>query len=267
MNAKTKPQDKKAAAATPASDAGTSMVVLTGGAADQLPDYLRSDTSRGNENVGTNDLVIPRLELIQSLSPQRKKTDPAYIEGAEEGMMFNNVTGQLYADHVLIIPVFFRSEFLVWKDRKQGGGQGGFRGAFETREAAQHAIEELGEEHLLINDTHLHFCLLIDPKTNEVSEIAMSMAKSKLKISKKWNSLIRMLGGDRFSRVYKVHAVGDKNAKNEDFFNFAPITQVGFPSKELYDRALALYDTIAAGGVKVDRTGDDGEEVGAQREF
>ena len=63
---------------------------------DQLPAHLAQDAGLGNENVGTDDLAIPRLDLIQQLSPQIDKSSPKYIEGAETGHIFNTLTGEVY---------------------------------------------------------------------------------------------------------------------------------------------------------------------------
>ncbi|MEY2824474.1 MAG: Vibrio phage, partial [Pseudomonadota bacterium] len=110
--------------------------------------------ARGAENVSTDDMIIPRIELVQALSPARNKKDAAYVEGAEEGMLFNNVTRELYGEFVLVIPVYYVKQYLVWKDRKQGGGgSNGFRGAFASPELAREAISNLGEEGLEVSDT------------------------------------------------------------------------------------------------------------------
>lgn len=85
---------------------------------DDIPEFLKKGSNRGAENVGSEDVIIPRIELIQALSPARKKSDPAYIEGADEGMMFNNVTRELYGLEVMVVPVYYQKQFLVWKDRK-----------------------------------------------------------------------------------------------------------------------------------------------------
>ena len=85
-----------------------------------VPEFLKTGTARGNEQVGASDLIIPRIELVQSLSPCRKKTDPAYIEGAEEGDLYNNVTRELYGKEITVIPLYFAKEFLLWKDRSKG---------------------------------------------------------------------------------------------------------------------------------------------------
>ena len=41
-----------------------------------------ADSGVGFEEVTSSDLQIPFLRIIQALSPQLKKNDPAYIEGA-----------------------------------------------------------------------------------------------------------------------------------------------------------------------------------------
>jgi len=39
------------------------------------------DSIRGSEEVTIQDVTIPRLSIIQDLSPQRKKNNAEYIEG------------------------------------------------------------------------------------------------------------------------------------------------------------------------------------------
>ncbi len=225
---------------------GTSMVVMS----EARPAWLKTESTRGSEDVKAEDLVIPRLELVQDLSPCRKKADPAYIDGAEEGMLYNNVTRQLYGTAVLVVPVLFKKEWLIWKDRKQGGG---FRGAFATKELAEEALAGLEDgEHCEAVDTAQQFCLLIQPEKGRVEEIVVSMSRSKMKVSRKWNSLIRMDGGDSFARVYRLSAVAEKNSKNQDYFNIN-VAMAGFPTEQIYARAEALYEQIKSGRVGINR--------------
>jgi hypothetical protein len=233
---------------------------------DSVPDFLKGKTgSRGAENVGADDMVIPRVELVQALSPARNKKDSAYIEGAEEGMLFNNVTRHLYGESVHIVPVYYSKQYLVWKDRKSGGGgSNGFRGAFALKELAEAAITKLGEDGLEVVDTAQHFVLV--KSGGEWQEAVVSMSKSKLKVSKRWNSLVRLAGGDSFSRIYKLHSVTETNARNESYHNFG-IAPVGFVSEEVYKRAESLYDTIKSGSVKVSADYDDGAGAAAETEY
>jgi len=138
--------------------------------------------ARGVENVTADDLIIPRLEIVQALSPCRKKNDPAYIEGIEEGMLYNSVTREVYGSKVLIVPVSFKKEYLLWKDRKQGGG---FKGIFDTKAAAEEfRLQQEDAASIEVVDTAQHFCLLLRADGSS-EEIALSLAKSKMKINYK----------------------------------------------------------------------------------
>lgn len=236
---------------------------------DQLPEYLREKqgSARGQENVGADDLVIPRLEVVQDLSPCRKRSDPNYIEGAESGMLYNSVTRELYGENVIVIPVGFVKECLLWKDRDKGGG---FRGAFPTEAAAIEARKELVDadgkpegDDVEVVDTNQQFCLLLTPD-GRVEEIVVSMAKSKAKVSRKWNSLIRLANGDSFSRAYRISAIEDKNNKNQSFYNFG-VAAAGFPSEAVYKRAEKMYETFVAGGMTADRSAES-EDAGGRRD-
>lgn len=230
----------------------------------EVPAYIKNQegVSRGSENVGMEDLTIPRLEIVQSLSPCRKKNDPAYIEGAEEGMLYNNVSRELYGTEVVTVPVMFKKEYLIWKDRKQGGG---FRGAYDSLEDANAMIVSLvdagddPEGSLEAQDTGQHLCLLLKPD-GTIEEIAISMSRSKMKVSRVWNTLVRMVGGDRFSRAYTISGVSDTNDANEEFYNLH-VVQKGFPSEKAYLMAEALYKEIDSGGREMKVNSDQDEST------
>jgi hypothetical protein len=233
---------------------------------NDMPDFLVGKTGgRGAENVSTDDMIIPRVELIQALSPARNKKDAAHIEGAEEGMLYNNVTRELYGESVTVVPVYYSKQYLVWKDRKSGGGgSNGFRGAFASPELARAAIAQLGEDGLEVSDTAQHFVLV--RSQDQWQEAVISMAKSKMKVSKRWNSLIRLTNTDSFSRAYKLSSVVETNARNESYHNFN-VTPLGFVTKEVYERAERLYETIRAGGVKVSADYDDAATATVESEY
>lgn len=227
----------------------------------ERPDWM-GESNRGSEEVTIQDLTIPRLSMIQDLSPQRKKNAAEYIEGCEEGMLFNTVTNQLYPKWVLFVPVYFRMEWVVWKHRDAGGG---FIGAFATQEEAVAAVgdhpmagqvTEKGDPVIEIQDTAQHFGLLLDPDSPaegpRATEIVISMSKSQLKPSRQLNSQIRISGGDRWERYYKLSAVSVQNAKGQDYFNWK-VEQLGFVSEATYTQAEGLYESVKAGERDVER--------------
>ena len=228
----------------------------------ERPSWMGEGT-RGSEEVGIQDLTIPRLQMVQSLSPQRKKNEAEYIEGAEEGMLFNSVTNELYPEFVLFNPVYFRMEWVVWKNRDAGGG---FVGAFSTQEEAVAAVAahpnagqqtDKGEPVLEVLDTAQHFGLLLDPNSPadnpRAVEIVISMSRSQLKPSRQFNSQIRIAGGDRWERYYKLSAVMVAGPRG-DYYNWK-VEQLGFVSEGVYAQAEALYESVKSGQRDVERGG------------
>lgn len=220
---------------------------------NDTPDYVNPESGRGQENVGMEDLTVPRLDVLQSLSPQRKKNDPAYIEGAEEGMLFNTVTGELYGTEVYFIPCYYKKEWLIWK--LQGAG-GGFNGSFDTEELAKAEFAEKGYYEEMfedkgqkicayeIVDTANHFGLVFD-KADNVKEVCISMSKSKMKVNRSFNTLVKLSGGDRFSRVYKISAVTDTNKANQEFYNMK-ITSMGYAPEPMFLLGEKMYESMSS---------------------
>ena len=90
---------------------------------DISSDSLIKAVGKGLENVSNDDITIPRLAVVQAGSPQRKKKDEKYIEGAEEGHIFNTVSNKLYdVEGITVIPCGYRKSYVEWVPRENGDG-------------------------------------------------------------------------------------------------------------------------------------------------
>lgn len=204
--------------------------------AQEVPDYIKKGTGRGSEEVTTSDMVLPRLEIVQALSPI-KETNP----DAKDGQLFNSVTQEIIGDMCYFVPVYYRMEYLVWKDADQGGG---FFGSHATQADAEARVTqevENGEnpDFLEIVDTPVQYGLRI-LADGSYEQIVISMARTKAKVSRKWNAMIQIAGGDRFSRVYKISTFRDENKKGQKFHNYV-VQPAGFTPKAVYEAAEAAY--------------------------
>ena len=234
---------------------GTSVVAPIYGMQDDRPDWLQKG-SAGSEDVGVKDMILPRIDVLQALSPQIKKSDPAYIQGAEQGILYNTVTGELYGSSVEFVPVMFRKEFILWKLRKAGGG---FFGAFKTEAEANAAHCAVADPSCYeVVESHQHFVILLTGSGHR--QAVFSMTKSKLKASRTLNTMVQMAEVDRFAKAYKATAIEAKSEKGE-FWNVR-MSPLGYVSKELYAQGKELYDLIKAGLADVDR-----EVAGSEAEF
>lgn len=71
------------------------------------------------EDVSQRYLTIPTLVLLQSTHPQTKKSDPMYVEGADEGLFINTGTNEIF-DKVLFVPCRFSPDYGEWEGGIQG---------------------------------------------------------------------------------------------------------------------------------------------------
>lgn len=230
-------------------------------ATNAVPDYMKKymGDQRGNEQLSVEDVTMPRLEIVQSLSACRDKESSDYITGAEEGLLYNNLTRQLYGKSVILIPIAFKKEYLLWQDLKKGGG---FGGAYETENQAQAALAQReNPESWEAVLTHQHICFRYDPETGTAEEIVVSMARSKLKASRRFNSLIRMVGANmpRFARMYRISGQKVSNKQNQTYYNYA-VEPIPAPScwtpEQFLPRIEQVFELVQSGAMTIDRSYD-----------
>lgn len=241
--------EKKQVPATTGGKIDTKGMILVG---DQQDVSHIKNTARGNENVGVDDLVIPRLEIVQGLSPALKPGDPGYIEGAKQGDLINSVTNRVYGREVFVVPVHYSKQWLVWKLFEQGGG---FFGAFNNPQDAEKRKEEVvagGEkaDFIEVLDTPTHLCLLVNMAENTIDEVMIPMSKTKAKVSRAWNTMVRLTGQDRFARAYRISTALEKNKKNQEYWNYV-VSQSGTPNPLLYGKAEKLFEQVSTGARNV----------------
>lgn len=221
-------------------------------ATGNLPAHIDLDSNEGNENIKQDDLQTPRLKIVQYISDELKKNDPAYMPDAEAGDMFDSVTKGLMKE-AYIVNVFYARQWLLWRTRKN---QGGLVSAHDSETEAKQALAEICEveriplddealvaEKFEIVDTPQHYSLLIDPETGAPSPIIIDMPSTKQKVSKQWNTVIRTKQGARYVHIWKVTTKEETNARNEDYFNYS-FEWVGYVNEDLLAVAKETYDSL-----------------------
>jgi hypothetical protein len=87
-----------------------------------VADDFSANAGAGLENVGASDLLVPRLTILQALSPQISKKKSEYISDAEIGDICDVGTGEVFPEGVLFLPVYYRKDYLEWAPRASGEG-------------------------------------------------------------------------------------------------------------------------------------------------
>lgn len=74
-------------------------------------------TGTGLENVGAADLLIPRMTILQGLSPQVTQGKPEFDEAAKVGDIYDIGLQEIFREGMLFLPVHYVKQYLEWYPR------------------------------------------------------------------------------------------------------------------------------------------------------
>jgi len=84
--------------------------------------FFAQNAGDGLENVGSRDLIIPRITILQALSPQVQPKKPEYIKGANIGDICDVGTQEIFESPLIFLPVHYVKQYLEWAPRSTGKG-------------------------------------------------------------------------------------------------------------------------------------------------
>ena len=211
----------------------------------------------------SSEMQIPFVRILQAMSPQLKKREAEYIEGSEQGDMFNTVTKQHWTgeDGIIVIPCYQTTKYLEFTPRDQGGG---FRGEIPATDAVLQRTERQGAKEMLPNGNELvksdqHYCLVVEAD-GTYQPVVIDMKSSQLKVSRRWKTQIAMqkikhpktgamITPPLFATQWKFTTIEESNDQGS-WFNYQ-IEKVGLlESRDLMLEAKSFRDSVAAGEVK-----------------
>ena len=196
------------------------------------------DAANGQDGMGRDDLMIPRLSILQQMSAQVSKRDGAYVEGAEPGYILDTVDQKATdgEEGIVVVPIIYRRAHIEWKPDRGGfvADHGKDSSCLErcTRGAKGEYLTDEGNE---IVPTGEYFVFVVD--ADGFSPAMLSMAKSQLKKARQWNMMISRLminaGSTRinpamFWTAYQLTTVPEENDQGAWF---------GWSVKMLHDAA------------------------------
>ena len=222
---------------------------------------FEEDAAKGLGSIGQDDLALPFLKILGQLSPEVNKRDGKYVEGAEPGMIFNSVSGELYdgVKGIDVIPSFYKLEYIEWKDRGEGPGAPvaiyDSSSDIMSKTKADANYKDRLPNGNYIEKTASHFVIITG---DSPSTALISMKSTQLKISRKWNSMmsgIKLKGQNglytpaSFSHIYKLKTTQMSNDKGTWFgwevSKVGPITDAS-----IYQQAKSFSESISKGAVK-----------------
>ncbi len=244
----------------------------------QVPAYLQKDKGAGMEKVTKEDLILPRLKLLQPLSPEVQEEDSE----VKAGQMVNSIDSSLnYGTEVLITPVLFFKSRIRWTPRTEDAPPDAPKGmectsidSLTARDSK--GLTKAGEPtadcakcvHQAFSadgkpprcSLYMNFASLIDGQP-----VVVSMEKTKIPTAKKILTMASMLGGGGLAVFAGQYRLSTKKMKNDKgtFFVF-DVEPAGYTPEDVFTKAKAAYEGLKSSIIVVDqdRETDSGSSDG-----
>lgn len=234
---------------------------------NDLDDFDTRDT--GLENVTSRDLMIPRLTILQALSPQLNRQKSEYIEGAEQGDICDVGTGKTFKE-LFFVPCYYARVFIEWAPRSTGKGliqNHGLDGSIMKETFLDDKRRNVLRNGNYIAETAQYYGInLSDGKLRSF----IPFAATQLKASRKWltaitNERLQRPDGSEFMppaffRAWRASTVMTSNSEGSWYLwkwePFLPIVQID-PTRQLLQDCKEFTYQAANGLVQGDLTEED----------
>lgn len=252
---------------------------------DELLMQMSEDSSEFQHSVDQEDITTPRIKLLQSGSPEIKKSNVKFVEGAEVGDLFEVMSKTVYkgSEGILFVPVKTIINYIEWE------GEGltsklvnnfGSDATFYTKQKNENKITDKGKvmgsaPNRTIVKTLNFYGFVFDKQNNTVSPVVIPFSGSKMKIARNLNSMILSRKDQNgkslpsFACVYSVKTVMESNEKGEwSNFDISPvgytlaIPQVG---KSIYNQAKELFNILKESSLNLAFKDEDESETDSSK--
>lgn len=208
---------------------------------------------RGFENEEATDLLMPRIELLQSMSP-------AVAEGkGKAGELVNQISKSPFTTDIFI-PVAMQRKYIKWIPRNEGGGvEYQTNDPKDPRVIKDTAWGAHGEKPTCT--AYMNFLVILEGQT---LPIVLSFSMTNYQEGRKLYTMCKMANCDMWMKKYKL---GTKSKKNQmgTWFVF-DVSEAGDANSNEIVIGEQIYNSFAKNEFKVDLDQGGGQKVAADKD-
>lgn len=229
----------------------------------ERPAWLKEGDLRGTEKIGINDIKPPALKLAQSMSPETKRHEAAYITDLREGEFFNSITKEIYGEGPMEIVIVqsLGHRHIEFAPRDEGGGvldfnvpDGDPRTEFTTK------VVDEKEVRMKPRATKYYDYLVFVVFEGRAPELmTLSFKSTQLKKAINLNTILAGLKMPSFAVKFTATAVPEKRG-NDSFYGWK-LDLAGFVSEAVWTEAEKTFEQFKDKAIIVSRENEGAEEA------
>ena len=225
-----------------------------------------NDLDQGFENVTQEDTSLPYVRILGQLSAEVNEGDGKYISGAKPGMIYNNITNEIFDGKkgIKVVSCYYKRDFPEKSDK--GDGMATTIAVHQPNSPIIQTGKRVGSKIMLPNGNYLeetgYYYVLMETKAGGMTPALITMKSSQLSVSKKWLAMMKLMkvedGKGGFGRppmhgvVYNLASALQKNDKGS-WYGWSVtqdrIMEVG-KDTALYNEAKNFQATASKGNVQ-----------------
>lgn len=247
-------------------NANTKLAAIT----DELPDYLKGNEKLGTEALGKEDVKIPRIKILQPLTPEVN----SYRGKAIPGEFWHTGANLPLGSEFKFIPVIVGKRVVLWRPRDDGNGGilafsrdavkwiSGANQKFEVKlkgvkgtvtwetgkDVASSGLLEFGssnpdEPNSAPAATLAYEYLAYLPDHPELSPVVLGVMKTGIPNAKALNSYLLQMR--RPTTCLAIRCFSDEVTKGRDSWHVPKFEPAGYATKEVFDMLEKMKENYA----------------------
>ena len=250
-------------------------VAPTGGAAP-LPAHMQGKQGKGMEHIDQDDLELPRISLLQAISPEVVDDHHA------PGQFFHNIAEMELGDKLRVVPIHISKSFILWRPRHEGGGilaraadgvnwdkpdaefevhpfkdTPKLKVTWKTAETVKESgLDAWGSTNPDDEDsppaaTKMFNVVCHLPDYPGLSPAVITLQRASVKVANKLMSALMISEAPIFGTQFNCLAVADTNNAGQDFLNYKFKMDGFVEDEELFNKLEKLHEQFESMGVKI----------------
>ena len=229
----------------------------------------------GLSNVSTKDVMIPRIKLLQKMSPE---TDNESLPTAKAGQIFNSASQNVYdgPTGIRVVPCEYIRTYVEWAPEGTGN-----KAPVNIHPATSNVMSlakksptdnrfYLGNGNY-VEETANHIVLILDDNNNVESRGILTMKSSQLKKSRQWNYMMMtatMEGGGKtitppsYAIVYRLSTLQEET-NGKKYYGWTVAKEGFVPTKEIFTTGESFALAFRQGDVLAAPEGDEPKKLEA----
>lgn len=240
---------------------------------DAMPDFMKGQGSAGLEAADSSDTEIPRVQLLQSVSPEVEDFDEA-----KAGLFWHNMAEIGLGTEVSVIPVLLEKRLTLWRPRPEGGILARSSDLIHWTPAnARFEVKIKGRKDVVIWETKdtvaksgltewgssnpddpnsppaavlSYNFLMLFPDHLDLGPAVVTLQRSSARVARKLIGKLKMVNAPTYGIKLVMSSVKEEGPEGP-FYNFGFRTDGFVQNRELFDQAKDLYEAVSASGLKV----------------